>query len=284
MFHLIPRLGIDSRSEALVPRPKYKEEDFPPAGTVFVAPTSDGRLAAGRVLRRAFEGGAQAALIAATPWIGAAPPPLESSVLRETLILTHHNWTGKPELFWTWDLMPDDFQIIGQIELSESDRTASSGSYTSWGSVSLQALMQWRWDHDREALLRDEADAAARLAELNRKRAEVRAEYLRTLTLDALAGQLWFASWEESEAKPPIAESRSVLVRLIHDLQKAPKLTTGAVKKRLKQAVVEFNRLDEVYRFIATIEREDICEALLQVLCAAKFPQLENQIDQWRDW
>lgn len=186
MFLLAEKV-ISSESETLVPRPKYKEEDFPPPGTVFVAPVADGRLAAGRVLQRAFTGGAQAALVAATPWIGTDIPPLESSVLRETLILTHHSWKSKPEIFWTWDLMPEDFRIVGQIELPESDRTAPSASFTGWQAVPLQALMQWRWDHDREALLRDEADEAARLAELNRKRAAVREEYLRTLMLDALA-------------------------------------------------------------------------------------------------
>jgi hypothetical protein len=202
-----------------MPRPKYKEEDFPPPGTVFVARVADGRFAAGRVLQRAFTGGAQAALVGATPWIGTDVPSLELPVLRETLILTHHNWKGKPELFWTWDLMPSDFRIIGQIELSEADRIASSDAYTSWQSIPLQALTQWRWDHDREALLRDEADAAARLAELNRKRAAVREEYLRTLTLDALAGRPWFAAWEDSDAPLPISESRSILVRLIGDLE-----------------------------------------------------------------
>ena len=132
-------------------RPKYREEEFPPPGTVFVARTDDGRLAAGRVLRREFTGGAQAALIAATPWIGDKPPSLNLPALRETLILTHHNWKNEPRIFWVSDLIPSSFTILGQIDLPEEDEAASSSSFTGWQSVPIHALKQWRWDHDRGA-------------------------------------------------------------------------------------------------------------------------------------
>ena len=59
-----------SRPTAMSRRRTYRQQDFPPPGTVFAAPTSDGRFSAGRVLCRQFHGGAQAALIAGTPWLG----------------------------------------------------------------------------------------------------------------------------------------------------------------------------------------------------------------------
>lgn len=142
-------------------RPKYCEQDFPPSGTIFAAPTSDGRFSAGRILRREFHGGAQGALIAASPWLGEELPPLKLPVLRETLHLSHHKWKNDPRVFWVHDPMPRDFIIVGQIEPSPNDLAASSDTFAGWQSVPIHALLQWRWDHDREALLRDEVQHAA---------------------------------------------------------------------------------------------------------------------------
>src|SRR5687768_1791058 len=92
----------DVRPKSMSPRPKYNEEDFPAPGTVFVAPMDDGRFSSGRVLRRQFQGGAQAALITASPWIGSEPPPLDLPELKETLVLSHHNWKDRREFVWVW--------------------------------------------------------------------------------------------------------------------------------------------------------------------------------------
>lgn len=265
-------------------RPKYREEDFPAAGTVFAAPTSDGRFSAGRVLCRQFHGGAQGALIAISPWLGKELPALNLPALRETLHLNHHKWKNDPQMVWVHDLMPDDFIIIGQIELSPEDLAATSYTSSGWQGVPYHALTQWRWDHDRESLLRDEAQQAAEKAEAQRKRAATRAELMRTLTLDSLVDRPWFASWEEADSKLPLHECRSLIARLVNELRAAPKLTLGFVKKYLKQSVKDFNHLDAEHHFIATIEREDLCEAYDQIMCAAKFPQAVDQIDQWREW
>ena len=265
-------------------RPKYRESDFPPPGTVFVAPTSDGRLAAGRVLRRQFEGGAQAALVAATPWLGTEPPPLHLPALRETLVLNHHSHKNRPEIFWAQEVMPPDFQIVGEIELSADDLAATSDIFGGWQGVTIHALKQWRWDHDREALLRDEALEKAERAETQRKQAEARAELMRTLTLDSLATRTWFESWEDVQSNLPVHECRALMSSLVNDLRAAPKLTMAVVRRRLKESVKDFNHLDKDRHFISTIEREDLCEAYEQILCAARFPQLADEVDQWRQW
>lgn len=238
----------------------------------------------GRVLRREFHGGAQGALIAASPWLGAEVPPLTLGEIRETLHLNHHKWKNEPEVFWVHDPMPGDFHIIGQIELSPEDLAASSDTYGGWHSVPLQALLQWRWDHDREALLRDEARHAAELAESQRRRAAARAEFLRTLTLDGLVDRTWFESWEDADSRVPLQACRSLIVNLVNDLRAEPRLNLGIVKKHLKKSVMDFNRLDQPHHFIATIEREDLCEAYEQIACAAGFPQASDQIERWREW
>lgn len=267
-------------------RPKYSEQDFPPPGTVFAASTRDGRFAVGRVLQRTFHGGAQGALIAASPWLGKELPSLNLKKIQEILHLNHHKWKNKQEVFWVHDPMPSGFIILGQSDLSPRDLSISSDILSGWQSVPIQALLQWRWDHDREALLLDEERHATALAESQRQRAAVRAEFMRTLTLDFLANRNWFDSWQDQDtgSSMPLHECRSLIAKLISELRAAPKLTLGFVKKLLKKTVNELNRLNAEHHFIATIQREDIYEALEQILCAAKFPQAVNQIDQWRDW
>ena len=265
-------------------RVKYREDDFPVPGTVFVAPTRDGRLSAGRVLRREFHGGAQGALIAASPWLGDELPSLDLPALKETLVLNHHSWKNRREIIWVHDVMPSDFIIVGEIELSPDDLAASSDSFTGWQGVPIQALLQWRWDHDREALLKDEARQKAEQAETQRQCAAAHAELMKSLTLESLTDRTWFASWEDVNDNVPLVECRALMAKLVTELRAAPKLTMGLVKKHLKQSVKEFNRLDAKQHFISTIEREDLCEAYEHILCAARFPQLSDQIDNWREW
>jgi hypothetical protein len=223
-------------------------------------------------------------LIAASPWLGNELPPLDLPVLRETLVLNHHKWKNQPEMFWVHDIMPPGFMIVGQFPLSSDDLMAYSHTFGGWHIVPLQALLQWRWDHDREALLRDEALQAAQDAETQRQRAAAHAELMRTQTLDSLVDRTWLASWEDADSDLPLHKCRSLLAKLVNELRAAPKLTMAVAKRHLKQSVKDFNRLDAEQHFIFTIEREDLCQAYEQILCAAKFPLLVNQIDNWREW
>jgi hypothetical protein len=265
-------------------RPTYTATDFPEPGTVFIAPMADGRLCAGRVLRSEFEGGAHAALVVASTWIGDSEPPLSEPKLREMALLTHHSWDGKPNIFWTWHLMPSDFRAIGKIKLSNADRHATSQSYTGWQSVPLDTYAQWRWDHDREALLEDEARIDAEEAERRRVNSERRKAYMQSLTLDSLAERKWLEDSDDTESSTQVEKVRDVIVRLIADLRSLPKRTQANVQRRFRQAIKELNRIDANGDGIMTIEREDICETLEQIACAAKYPALASYIDKLREW
>jgi hypothetical protein len=265
-------------------RPKYTAADFPEPGSVFVAPLPDGRLCAGRLLRSEFEGGAHAVLLASTAWIGDQDPPLSESKLRETAVLTHHAYKSVPNIFWSWDLMPTNFRVIGVIELSELERQANSNSYTGWQSVPRDAYLQWRWDHDREALLAEEAREEAAEADRRRLRAERRAAYMKSLTLQSIAERNWFSEWEDEEQGAQVENIRKVIRNLVADLAALPKRTQAIVQKRYRQAIRELNQIDGSGDGIMTIEREDISEALEQIACAAKFPSLASDVDKLREW
>lgn len=265
-------------------RPGYTSADFPEPGSVFVAPMPDGRLCAGRVLRSEFNRGAHAVLLAASTWIGSSDPELSDPRLVEVSLLTHHAWDRTPNVFWTFDLMPADFRTIGRIAPTAAELDIRSDSYGGWQSVPLQAYAQWRWDHDREALLTEEAQKEAEEAERKRISSERRAQYMRSLTLDSLAEQEWFESRGDEETSAQVARIRDVIMRLIADLRGLPKRTQATVQKRFRQAIKELNQIDAEGDGILTIEREDICEALEQIACAAKYPMLAHAIDQLREW
>jgi len=269
------------------PMPKYRESDFPEPGSVFVATMKDGRLAAGRVLRREFEGGGMAVLLAGSPWIGTAPPPLDLPILREILTRTHHGYS-KPSildsrsLIWSFHLMPEGFRIIGKIELTSADLSLQCNTYGGWQSIPIGVYTQWRWDHDRDNLLREEAEEEAREAERRRIARERREAFVRSLTLEKLAATDWFASWNAERETTRLARER--ILRLIEELRQAPKHTQVIVKKLVRVAVKDFNALDKKQQFIDTIEREELCEAFEQIVCAARQPGIASEIDNWRSW
>ncbi|MBS0260773.1 MAG: hypothetical protein JSS02_02355 [Planctomycetes bacterium] len=265
-------------------RPKYRAEDFPAVGSVILAPLADGRLCAGRVLRNQMEGGAQAVLVEVSRWIGTEPPALDLPELRETLSLTHHSHQGKPERFWTWDLVPPSFRVLGQIKLSAADRARKCSCFSGWQGMPLQVLMQWRWDHDREALERELAAAAEKEAEIRRQQAARRAEYMKSLTLETLAEREWFADWDSENRAVPVAECRQLFRTLVAELRAVPRLTSALVKKQVQQSVATLNSWQSPQSWIATIEREDLIEAYEQILCAAKYPLLIHQVERWREW
>jgi len=91
-------------------------------------------------------------------------------------------------------------------------------------------------------------------------------------------------SWEAEVATLPLEGSRVLISGLVDDLRAAPKITKGVAKRLLKRSVESFNRLDAAHRFITTVEREDICDAFDQIMRAAKFPELSDSVEEWRDW
>lgn len=128
-------------------RYKCTERDFPAPGSIVVAPTSDGRFAACKVLRLKSERKDWYALVATTTWLAEQAPSMDAKELQETLILTHHKWKNHREVLWVTDRMPTDFKVIGHLELTAKELVEDSDSYGGWAGIPLQVLMQWSWDH-----------------------------------------------------------------------------------------------------------------------------------------
>jgi hypothetical protein len=268
-----------------MPKPtRYKEGDLPPPGSVFIAPLADGRFGAVRVLERSTKRGDAYARIVSSSWIGDTPVRPSDSVLRQSLVLNHHSHQNAHNANWVNSPPPPFLIPAGILEISHVDLIPQEESYSTWEGCITQILLQWRWDHDRESLLRDEVLAAQAASEEFRREGERRAEILRATNLQTVAARTWFDTWNEDIDGPFIDLSRGVLSRMIHALMAAPKVTKSLARKILKSAVQEFNALDEKAHFIATSHREDIYEALELIMFAVKQPDLAGKIDEWRDW
>lgn len=266
-------------------RRKYTAEQLPAVGSVFLVPLADGRYGAVRVLQHNTERPKDVNVYAvASTWIGASATRPDDAELRPSLSLTHHAWKGMPQALWIAEPPPASFLPVAPLAPSLEDEAIVSNAYSGWENFPFHILLQWRWDHDREALLAEEAAQAAQEVEERRQRNERHEEMLRTLTLENVATRTWFESWDEELDGPYLAAARAILADFIRDLTAAPKLTSSVVRKRLQATVQQFNQLDTEHQFIETTHREDICDALEMILCAARHPDLSTSIDGWRDW
>ena len=227
--------------------------------------------------------GAPGVLVAGTAWIGTSLPSLDEPGLKTVLHLTHHLHRDAPEVVWIHYLTPPELINFGLIELSEWDRTVTCNTFSAW-AFPWQLLMQWRWDHDRAAVLHEDAQKAEEES-LRRSQANAEKQRRQTSTLEKLATKKFLRDWRGYAKPAPARRTVAILHSLIAELIKAAPLTHEKAAELTRQAVLELNLLDEAEKgFIETIDREDICDALDEILTAAKHPDLMDLVHETRDW
>ena len=270
-------------------RKKLTLEDYPKPGAVFAMPLADGRTGICRVLRVELnENRKPHALIAASDWIGAKLPPIDDPAIRHTLVLTHHSWNEEPEVLWVGEPPPPKFLKIGEIKLTAADKKRDSNSYSAWESLAYQVLAQWRWEHDREALLREDAKEATANQKKQAQMAADRTRYLAQVTFRQLLSTNLFPAWEEHPPYPTKKFTRD-LEKLVKDfirvLAQAEKpLQRELVATQLKNCVHKINALDGNNGCIETVEREDLFDRFEEILHASKQPDLLQIVDDLREW
>jgi hypothetical protein len=262
--------------------------DFPAPGTVLLFPLVDGRFGACRVLRVAIpeHNDSPQALVALTEWVGSRPPPLDHASLRKILHLTHHSWSDQPEIIWVGEPPPRDFRVLGVIPLRKNESCKESNSYSGWGSLPLQRLLQWRWEHDRESLLAEEALEKVKEDKKRNESAARRAAVLAAATLPKiLKRSSLFPTWEDY---PPPNVKRAIeqtIRSFIAALIETKRPSRRDVIRELRRCATALNKLDTKQGHpIETIEREDIFDLFQEILTAAKHADLLEKLDEWRWW
>lgn len=246
-------------------------------------PLPNGSYGVCRVLRLSDESGGPEALVAVSDSIFEQPPTLADPQILTTLHLTHHFHKNTPALLWVPGLPPDDFAVIGTITLPPAKLQTEWLGYSAWEYFPIQLWLQWRWDHDRETVLREDKEEQLKQEELRKQEAEELKKKRATQTLDDLAKTNFFPEWGGSTPKGARTASLNILRQFIADLNQTSSPET--IRDLTKTAVLAFNTLDVRHNhFIETTEREDIFDAFEQILIAAKHPELLDLIDQTRDW
>lgn len=135
---------------------------------------------------------------------------------------------------------------------------------TTWDALCDEARAQWRWDHERAAVEREDAardrDQADTLeAALARNRAEE--EALLSKGLPGLRERRFFAVWEGEKSDALIREAEEAMRGAVRELEG---LSPARAAQRLVKLVKAFNALDGKHGepFDAS-DAEDIMEAVL---------------------
>jgi hypothetical protein len=249
-------------------------------GDVFLMPLEDGRHGVCRVLRKR-EG---EVLAAASPWVGPAAPALDEPQLRQVLRLTHHSWQDEPCASWMSDPVPATFRRLGVLPPTKEDAAlARQGlGQSSWMHFPGQVLLQWRWDHEREAVLaeeRQEEESSQAFQEQWRHAYKP----LPAPTLHELAKQTPFKSWGRFVEAEYLHEARALVRAAIRALiALGPDAPAAAKLDVIRECVEGFNDIDDGW--ICTIEREDICELLDELGARVDLDDYGEALECWRDW
>lgn len=257
------------------------------AGDAYLLPLADGRFGLCRVLRTqdAGLGIKRGALVELSAWIGAEAPALDDLALREPLLETHHSHAGSPARIWETDPPPPSLQLLGSIEVREAEGGVECLTFGFWEDLGESRLTQWRWDHERESLLAEEA--AAEAAERAREAAEeAAASGRRPPTLANLRRRKPFKSWQGQLPAAAVDASRAVIkdcLAALKALGKSP--APEEAWAVIRSGVERFNQLDGELLSIETAEREEIAEWFGLIAAACGLAALgEDVTEPWREW
>lgn len=276
-------------------RHKYSEDDLPLPGTVLLLPLSDGRFGVATILKRITDVDptestltrkiiTSRVLAVPSMWVGVDPILPSDAEIHCRLRRSRHSCKDELGAIWISEPPPSEYTHIGSIEITAEDIAINSVTYGGWDNLCYDLLLLWRWDHDREGLLLDEAAEKERIKERYHLYAEKQAYILKNTTLENLAKRSWFDDWDDEWEKPFRQKSIYLIADLIHNLLLLPKLSKAKVRSHLHQCVKEFDKIDAQEPFIQTTHAEDIYEAIELIAIVTKYPDLADQIDDWRDW
>ena len=268
------------------------QKQFPLPGSVYAFPLSNGLFASCWVLQNRKIDGDDCCFVVCLSHIGEKAPTEADNIKVEVLVCDHHGIEPKACPLWVDELPPKEFVFIGMSDvpndhpLLQPRRKYESFRFGGWESFHYDALTQWRWENDREAMLAEEAEEdriakerqAAALAEIEQER--------RSMTLEKLVKYTFFPDWDDYPPKLVKTKCRRAmraLAKALIGLGASPK--TADQKVEFQNCVMHFNKLNSKHEEIGdTAVREDIVDAICLFEHAAGYKNLPEQIDAWREW
>jgi hypothetical protein len=177
-----------------------------------------------------------------------------------------------------------DRTVLGKIEPTAEEQALSRLAIAGWQHLTIEPLAQWRWDHERDAVLAEDILERKAAAESQLAAQKQRDEYLSRLTLDDLRTRRFFDGWTIPPARA-VRASRQLMSRTVERLlELGPGASEDARMAILQECIEGFNALNDNLGFIETDEREDICEEFEAVVHACGLGAHQDLTDRWRDW
>ena len=212
---------------------------------------------------------------------------MDNSALRAILQLTRHGDQNRLAIQWVVDAVPDDFVFIGEIEPTNRETEIDCRFISVWENFRQYALDQWRWVHDREAFLAEEAIKEKKRVEQEESEWKDRAELLANVVLSDFEGYQFFSTWNTYPPEDMKRASQKIMADTVKVLgilgPNSPESDRMAVSR---QSVESFNTLDTETYWIETVEREDICAEFELIAHACGLGQIgdDELTGRWRNW
>lgn len=229
-------------------------------------------------------------------------PPALSAV--GSTILNEHRFahTGQIASFgvsldWWKPADLTDMMLLGNRKLSLNEKTLGDRiigfnvgcRYSTLNAANHAAEGEWRWEHDREALLVESEKVEAKAAADRAAKEERYRTRLKHLTWEKLLSETPFDRWSPSPPFPShefTEAARETIRQACRDLRElGPKPPRAKARAILKSCVEWFNKADEAAGgVIETEEREDILAVLEEMAHVVKQKSLIEEIDEWKEW
>ena len=267
--------------------PRSARSALPKPGDAFLIPLADGRFGFCHVIdappRLLGKRNSAYVTVETSSWVGEAAPDLNDRRLRKVLVQSHHGWGPNQWRVMVRGPAPDSFRRLGSIEHRTGPGLAI---WATWESLAREVLTQWRWDHDRQALLREEQRVARKSKLEQAQVARRRQAELDRLTLESLKKKRRFSFWRGNRPDKAIAACRQTFRDAVSALiTLGPKPKKRAVADVIHRCVAQLNALDERYDgFIETGEREELCREIDELVYVAGLRGSDGLADRWREW
>jgi hypothetical protein len=164
-------------------------------GATFAVPLADGQYGAIRVVGVDPKKDGGGVWFAATEYVGPKPPKLEEPALARIQILDTSGFSHAPRpcVWWQREPPPGDFPFLGLVKTTKAENRSVVEQgiewHKSWEEWAAIILHQWRWDHDRDGLIRGKYDNERKSTSAKRRRYEK--------TLAELSQGRFFEGWDE---------------------------------------------------------------------------------------
>jgi hypothetical protein len=220
--------------------------------------------------------------------------------------LNHHAWKRPMLGGWVSEPPPPELRAAGHIPLRKgeaeqvlhpevwvklSTKTAALSHKVlplcGWDLLLRDAKLQWRWDHQRAAVLAE--DAKAEREKTAKFEAALAAQGKRKATLQkkgvsSLVRKRFFSAWKGAVPAAMIKDAEAAMREAVLSLEGK---SAKQAARRLATLVRTFNKLDGSHgRTFDTIDREDIMEAIGTVAfaCGVADEVFDEVIDAERDF